>query len=105
MTTGPLTSFLALAIGFALAGAVVSLYQAVTARRAGFYLLGESGVNRYAAALMLAFAAPLLILRNVLAMPAAVDPRARIFGVAAATVAASLWSLGSGAALLTILHF
>ena len=95
MSAEALNSFFALLIGFSLAGALVSGYQAIAARPAGFGLLQE-GVTprRFAAVPFLVFAAPFIIMRNTL-RDARVRRR-RFEMVMMATVLSGFWSLMSG---------
>jgi hypothetical protein len=95
MSPEALNSFFALCIGFSLAGALVSGYQALAARPAGFGLLQE-GITpqRFAAVPFLVFAAPFIIMRNTLR--GARIERRRFEFVMMATVLAGFWSLMSG---------
>jgi hypothetical protein len=103
MSVEALNSFFALLIGFSLAGALVSGYQAVAARPAGFGLLQE-GVTpqRFAAVPFLVFAAPFIIMRNTLR--GARIERRRFEFVMLATVIAGFWSLMSGTFFLMTLR-
>ncbi len=95
MSPDALNSLFSLCIGFAFAGALTSGYQAMAARPAGFGLLGE-GVDpkTFAAVPFLVFAAPFIIMRDVIMMR---RPGAENFGPAmVATVVAGCWSLLSG---------
>jgi uncharacterized protein DUF6949 len=95
MSPEALNSMFSLCIGFALAGALASGYQAVAERPAGFGLLQE-GVTpkRFAAIPFLVFAAPFIIMRNTLR---GVQLEQRRFQfVMLATVIAGFWSLMSG---------
>ena len=67
MSPDALNSLLSLCIGFALAGALASGYQALVQRPAGFGLL-QQGVapKAFAAVPFLVFAAPFIIMRNTL---------------------------------------
>ena len=95
-------SLLALAIGFAVAGALSSGYQLLTLQPASFRLLHEAERNRALAAVpFLVFAAPFIIIRNTIR-------GARIeggnFGFAAlAAIVAGLWSLMSGTVVVMAL--
>jgi hypothetical protein len=85
----------ALAIGFAFAGMLATGYQLFTSRALSFRVL-ESGPkpSTFMAVPILAFAAPFLIMRNIIRGQAI---EARSFQlVMAATVVAGLWSLMSG---------
>lgn len=88
-------SLLCLLLGFALAGALASGYQALARRPAGFALLQQGAVPRsFAAVPFLAFAAPFIIMRNTLLGPR--TARRRLEFVMMATVLAGVWSLMSG---------
>lgn len=98
-----LNSFLSLAIGFAVAGALASGYQAFARRPAGFGLLNEGVVPRaFAAVPFLVFAAPFIIMRNTL-VGARVERR-RFEFVMMATIIAGFWSLMSGTFFLMTLR-
>ena len=88
-------SFLALLIGFAVAGLIASGYQLVTARPASFRLL-EQGPSpaTFAAIPLLVFAAPFIIMRNTI-RGRRIENRRMEF-VMIATVIAGIWSLMSG---------
>jgi hypothetical protein len=85
----------ALAIGFAFAGLLASGYQLCTSRALSFRVL-ESGPkpSTFMAVPILAFAAPFLIMRNII-RGHAIEGRSFQL-VMAATVVAGLWSLMSG---------
>jgi O-antigen/teichoic acid export membrane protein len=95
MTPETLNSLFSLCIGFALAGALATGYQAFAERPAGFGLLQE-GVTpqRFAAVPFLVFAAPFIIMRNTL-RGIQIEQR-RFQFVMMATVIAGFWSLMSG---------
>ena len=79
----------------ALAGALVSGYQVLAQRPAGFGLLQEGAVPRtFAAVPFLVFAAPFIIMRNTLRGTRI--ERRRFEFVMMATVLAGFWSLMSG---------
>jgi hypothetical protein len=103
MSPETLNSFFSLLIGFALAGALVSGYQAVWRRTAGFGLL-QDGVapGTFAAVPFLVFAAPFIIMRNTL-RGARLESR-RVEFVMMATVIAGFWSLMSGTFFLMTLR-
>src|SRR5277367_2901641 len=67
MSPDALNSLFSLFIGFALAGALTSGFQAIVQRPAGFGLL-QDGVapSTFAAVPFLVFAAPFIIMRNTL---------------------------------------
>ena len=85
----------ALAIGFAFAGMLATGYQLFTSRALSFRVL-ESGPkpSTFMTVPILAFAAPFLIMRNIL-RGHAIEGRSFQL-VMAATVVAGLWSLMSG---------
>jgi hypothetical protein len=102
MSAESVQSFLTLAIGFALAGLLASGYQAATSRPASFRLL-QSGPHpsAFAAVPFLVFAAPFIIMRNILR-------RRHIEGwrfwvVMSATMVAGFWSLMSGTLAVSLL--
>jgi hypothetical protein len=103
MSPDALNSLFALCIGFALAGALASGYQAFARRPAGFGLLQE-GVTpqRFAAVPFLVFAAPFIIMRNTLR--GARIERRRLQFVMMATVLAGFWSMMSGTFFLMTLR-
>jgi hypothetical protein len=87
--------FLALAIGFAIAGLISTGYQLVTERPASFRLL-EQGPRpaTFVAIPFLVFAAPFIIMRNTIRGRRI--ERRRFEFVMVATVIAGVWSLMSG---------
>jgi hypothetical protein len=96
-------SLLALAIGFAFAGLLSSGYQLMTLQPASFQLLNEGERNKALAAVpFLIFAAPFIIIRNII--------RGRrveggSFGFAAmASFLAGFWSLMSGTVVVMTLQ-
>jgi hypothetical protein len=92
MSPDALNSLFSLCIGFALAGALASGYQAMAARPAGFGLLGEGVAPKtFAAVPFLVFAAPLI-------------ERRRFEFVMMATVLSGFWSLMSGTFFLMTLR-
>ena len=103
MTPEAFNMFFSICIGFALAGALVNGYQAVSQRPAGFGLL-QDGVapKTFAAVPFLVFAAPFIIMRNTL-MGAKVERR-RFEFVMMATIIAGFWSLMSGTFFLMTLR-
>jgi hypothetical protein len=103
MSAEALYSFFALLIGFSFAGALVSAYQALAERPAGFGLLQE-GITpqRFAAVPFLVFAAPFIIMRNTLR--GARIERRRFEFVMLATVIAGFWSMMSGTFFLMTLR-
>jgi hypothetical protein len=103
MSPEALNSLFSLCIGFALAGALVTGYQLLTERQAGFGLLQE-GVTprRFAAVPFLVFAAPFIIMRNTL-LGVQLERR-RFEFVMMATVIAGFWSMMSGTFFLMTLR-
>jgi hypothetical protein len=103
MTPEALNTFFSIGIGFALAGALVSGYQTVAQRPAGFGLL-QDGVapKTFAAVPFLVFAAPFIIMRNTL-RGMQVESR-RVEFVMMATVIAGFWSMMSGTFFLMTLR-
>jgi hypothetical protein len=103
MSPDALNSLFALCIGFSIAGALASGYQAMAARPAGFGLLGEGVAPKtFAAVPFLVFAAPFIIMRNTLR--GARIERRRFEFVMIATVLAGFWSLMSGTFFLMTLR-
>lgn len=95
MSPESIQSFLAVALGFAMAGMISTLYQLLARQPASFRLLSNgASPEAFAAVPFLAFAAPFIIMRNTLCdrRPA----RRRIEFVMLATVAACFWSMLSG---------
>ncbi|HEV7603036.1 MAG TPA: hypothetical protein VGO49_22605 [Bradyrhizobium sp.] len=95
MPPDALNSLFSLCIGFAVAGALSSGYQALVRRPAGFGLL-QQGVapKTFAAVPFLVFAAPFIIMRNTLRGQRI--QRRRFELVMMATVLSGFWSLMSG---------
>jgi hypothetical protein len=103
MSPDALNSLFSLCIGFALAGALASGYQAMLQRPAGFSLLQEGVAPRtFAAVPFLVFAAPFIIMRNTLR--GARIERRRFEFVMMATVLAGFWSMMSGTFFLMTLR-
>lgn len=95
MSPDALNSLFSLLIGFALAGALVSGYQALVQRPAGFGLLQQDAATRsFIAVPFLVFAAPFIIMRNTLR--GRQIERRRVEFVMMATVLSGFWSLMSG---------
>ena len=94
---------LALAVGFAVAGALASGYQAMLHRPPSFRLLEKGpGAVALAAVPFLVFAAPFIIMRNTLRGRR--FERRRIEFVFIATVISGVWSLMSGTVLVMALQ-
>ena len=103
MSPDALNSLLSLCIGFALAGALTSGYQALLQRPAGFGLLEQGAAPKtFAAVPCLVFAAPFIIMRNTLR--GAQIERRRFEFVMLATILAGFWSLMSGTFFLMTLR-
>ena len=99
MSPESLQSFLAVALGFAVAGLISTAYQLLTHRPPSFRLLdGGARPETFAAVPFLAFAAPFIIMRNTI--QGRRIERRRIEFVMLATVAASFWSMMSGTILV-----
>ena len=98
-----LYSFLALALGFAVAGLISTGYQLVSNRPASFRMLsaGPSAAT-IAAVPFLVFAAPFIITRNI--VRAGMSAPQRIELVFVATVVAGMWSLMSGTVVILALQ-
>ena len=103
MSPDQLQSFLALTIGFAVAGMLASGYQWLTAQPASFALVaGAPRAIALAAVPFLIFAAPFIIMRNTVRGQR--FERRRFEFVMLATVLAGFWSLMSGTAVIMALH-
>jgi len=102
MSPDALNSLFSLCIGFALAGALASGYQALVRRPAGFGLLQEGVAPKtFAAVPFLVFAAPFIIMRNILRRRPVEGWRFWI--VMSATMIAGFWSLMSGTIAISLL--
>ena len=96
-------SFFALAIGFSIAGALVSGYQTLVRRPPGFGLLTKgASPGTFAAVPFLVFAAPFIIMRNT--VRARKLEKRRFEAVMMATVIAGFWAMMSGTVLLSVLQ-
>lgn len=103
MSPEALNSLFALLLGFALAGALTSGYQAFVQRPAGFGLLaGGARPGTIAAVPFLVFAAPFIIMRNTV-RGRQIESR-RFEFVMMATILAGLWSMMSGTFVLMLLE-
>lgn len=94
MSQTQIESFLALGVGFAVAGLVAALYRAWRDQPPSFHLLLTGGASSVAAIPLLAVTGPAIIMRNTL-MGRKYEKRAMHF-VALATILASLWSIAIG---------
>ena len=103
MSPEALNSFFAILIGFALAGALTSGFQAFVQRPAGFGLLKQKAAPKaFAAVPFLVFAAPFIIMRNTV-RGRSIEGRRMEF-VAMATIIAGFWSMMSGTFVLMLLE-
>ena len=102
MSAESVQSFFALAIGFAFAGLLATGYQAATSRPASFGLLQRGPhPGAFAAVPFLVFAAPFIIMRNVLRER---DVEGwRFWVVMSVTMVAGFWSLMSGTVAIWLL--
>jgi hypothetical protein len=96
-------SFIALVLGFAVAGCFSSGYQLVTQRPASFGLL-RRGPSRaaFVSLSVIYFAAPFIIMRNTLRGRSVEDRSFQLTFFA--TIAAGFWSLMSGTMVVMVLH-
>lgn len=101
MSQAQLDSFLAIGVGFALAGFVMALYRAVRAQPISFELLLAGGSTGMVAIPLLAVAGPGVIMRNTI-RGRRFEQRKMHF-VAMATILASLWSLVIGYGVMQVL--
>ncbi len=100
MSPESLQSLIVLFIGFAVAGSLASAYQLVTERPLSFRLLnGGAQLVTFLAIPVLTFAAPFVIMRNLI-RGSRVE-RSRFAFVMLATVLAGFWSLMSGTVVVT----
>jgi hypothetical protein len=96
-------SFIALAIGFAIAGLISTGYQLATNQPASFRLLNQGArPATFAAVPFLAFAAPFIIMRNTV-RGRRIEQR-RFEFVMIATIIAGIWSLMSGTVVIMALE-
>lgn len=103
MSPEQIQSFLALAIGFAVAGVLATGYQCITARPASFRLLNNgSRPLALAAVPLLMFAAPFIIMRNTIRARRIVGRRFTF--VMLSTVLAGFWSLMSGTVVVMLIE-
>jgi hypothetical protein len=93
----------ALAVGFAVAGLIASVYELVMCRPASFRLLQRSpDRSRFAAVPMLIFAAPFIIMRNTIRARRIVGRRFTF--VMLSTILAGFWSLMSGTVVVMLIQ-
>ena len=103
MSPEALNSFFALFVGFAVAGALNSGFQALMEKPPGFGLLMQDATSKaFAAVPFLVFAAPFIIMRNTV-RGRTLEGR-RVQFVALATVIAGFWSMMSGTFVLMLLE-
>jgi len=103
MSPEHLESFLALAIGFSVAGLLATGYQVVTEQPASFRLISQAPRAHAVVALpFVLFAAPFIIMRN--AIRARLVTGGRFEFVMLATLLAGFWSLMSGTLVLMLLE-
>ena len=103
MSAEALQSFIAVAIGFSVAGLICAAYQSVTAQPASFALLRKGpSPAAFAAVPFLVFAAPFIIMRNTV-RGRRIEGR-RFEFVMLAAVLAGFWSLMSGTVLVAALR-
>lgn len=101
MSPESIQSFIALLIGFAVAGSLATGYQLVTERPLSFRLLnGGMQLVTFLAVPVLTFAAPFVIMRNVIRGRRI--QRRRFEFVMLATVLAGCWSLMSGTVVVSL---
>src|SRR3954451_7389895 len=99
MSIEALQSIIVLAIGFAVAGSLATGYQLVTERPLSFRLLNQGAqLVTFLAVPVLTFAAPFVIMRNVIRGRRI--ERRRFEFVMMATILAGFWSLMSGTVLV-----
>ena len=100
MSPASLQSLVVLLIGFAVAGLLATGYQLVTAQPLSFRLLNQGlRVVTFLSIPVLTFAAPFVIMRNVIRGRRI--ERRRFEFVMLATVLAGFWSLMSGTVVVT----
>ena len=101
MSPESLQSLVVLLIGFAVAGLLATGYQLVTAQPLSFRLLNQGlRVVTFLSIPVLTFAAPFVIMRNVIRGRRI--ERRRFEFVMLATVLAGFWSLMSGTVVVTM---
>jgi hypothetical protein len=95
-------AFMAIALGFAFAGLIASLYRAWRNEPVQFELLLTGGGATFAAIPLLVAAGPAVIMRNTLR--GRKYEKRKVHFVAIATALASLWSMAIGYQLMNVLH-
>ena len=94
LSANQIDSFLAIILGFAVAGFVSAVYRAIRAEPASFHMLQSGGLSTAMAIPLLAFAGPAVLMRNTIRGRR--FEKRKIHFVAIATVLASLWSMAIG---------
>jgi len=94
MTQQQIESFLALGLGFAVAGLITALYRAFRNQPMSFGLIFTQGASGFAAVPLLIMAGPAIIIRNTIRGRR--YEKRKFHFVWMATVIASLWSLITG---------
>jgi hypothetical protein len=95
-------AFMAIALGFAFAGLIASIYRAFRNEHVQFEMLLSGGGTSVAAIPLLVAAGPAVIMRNTLR--GRKYERRKVHFVALATAFASLWSMALGYQLMHLLH-
>jgi hypothetical protein len=99
MTPDQIQSLFAIAVGFALAGVLANGYQAATQQPASFRLLHQGPTaSALAAVPFLTFAAPFIIMRNIIRAQGIEDRRFQVAMLA--TIISAFWSMMSGTVVL-----
>ena len=100
MSPESVQSFIVLLVGFAVAGSLATGYQLVTERPLSFRLLNQGArLVTFLAIPVLTFAAPFVIMRNIV-RGRRIEGR-RFEFVTLATVLAGFWSMMSGTVVVT----
>jgi hypothetical protein len=103
MSPESVQSLIALFIGFAVAGALATGYQVITERPLSFRLLNQGArLVTFLAVPVLTFAAPFVIMRNVIRGRRI--ERRRFEFVMMATILAGFWSLMSGTVVVVMFN-
>jgi O-antigen/teichoic acid export membrane protein len=100
MSPQQIDSFLALGLGFAVAGFVAAIYNALRHRPVSFRLLLGGGPATVAAIPIIAFAGPAIIMRNTIR--GRKYERRKVHFVAIATIIASFWAIAIGFQLMKL---
>ncbi|MGL4496208.1 MAG: DUF6949 family protein [Beijerinckiaceae bacterium] len=102
LTPAALEAFMALALGIAAAGLIVSTYEMVAEQRASFRMLETGDFRAIASVPLIVFSAPFLILRNTV-RGRTIEGRPFFF-VMAATVIACFWGMMCGRVMLDLVQ-